>query len=480
VKEMKKLVLMVLIAICIKSISFAASGGPLDKIAPKAKEQPQQSVESLILGLKSPESDIRVDAAAKLGRSKDKRAVEPLCDALGDKSLDVRRQAAHALGALGEIDERVTKCLVKALEDRDVDAAAEDSLITIGGPAVKALTEALKDPRIKEEAVEVLGKIGLGKPPVKVKGDVIEPLCIALKDKSADVREKAVLALGQIEDPRAVEPLSIALRDPEHVVTVLAGKALGQIGKPAVEVLIAALRDPSSDVRMNAAQALGEIKDERAVEPLIAAMNDPDLSVRRHTSTAFGKIGKLAPLPENLTEDLKSQDPAKRAEVARALGDMKDARAVEPLIAALKDEDWQVRRNAAMALGEIRDARAVEPLIAALKDEVVEVRESVPFALAKIGEPALEPLIRALKDENKDIRGNAAMALLIMKNYRAVGPLIAALKDPDDYVRRRASSALSHITGKNFRDRPEEWQAWWDQVKGEYLKKRQPLQYELL
>jgi HEAT repeat protein len=479
---MKKLVLMVLIAICIKTISFAANGGSSDKITPKTKAQPQPSVKSLILDLKNSKSNIRMDAAAKLGQIKDKRAVEPLCDALEDKSLDVRHQVVHALGALGEIDERATKCLVKALEDREVDADAGDSLIRIGGPAVKALTEALKNPDIKEEAVGLLGKIGEGKAPVKVKGDVIEPLCGALKDKSAGVRENAALALGEIKDPRAVEPLSIALRDSEYVVTVLAAKALGEIGKPAVEVLIAALKDPSPDVRMNAAQALGEIKDERAIEPLRAAMNDSDSSVRGHATTAFGKIGKSAPekLPGNLTEDLKSQDPAKRAEVVRVLGDMKDRRAVEPLIAALKDESWQVRRNAAMALGEIKDARAVEPLIAALRDDVVEVRESVPFGLAKIGEPALGPLISALKEQNKYVRGNAAMALLIMKDYRAVEPLIAALRDPDNYVRHRASSALSHITGKYFGDRAEEWQAWWDQVKEEYLKKGKPFEYKQL
>ena len=193
---MKKLVLMVLIAICIKTISFAATGGSSDKITPKTKAQPQPSVKSLILDLKNPKSNIRMDAAAKLGQIKDKRAVEPLCDALEDKSLDVRHQVVHALGALGEIDERATKCLVKALEDREVDADAGDSLIRIGGPAVKALTEALKSPDIKEEAVGLLGTIGVGKAPVKVKGDVIEPLCGALKDKSADVRETAALALG--------------------------------------------------------------------------------------------------------------------------------------------------------------------------------------------------------------------------------------------------------------------------------------------
>jgi len=75
VKEMKKLVLTVLIALCIKTISFAANGGSSDKITPKTKEQPQPNVESLILDLKNPKLDIRMNAAAKLGKSKDKRAV---------------------------------------------------------------------------------------------------------------------------------------------------------------------------------------------------------------------------------------------------------------------------------------------------------------------------------------------------------------------------------------------------------------------
>ena len=42
---------------------------------------------------------------------------------------------------------------------------------------------------------------------------------------------------------------------------------------------------------------------------------------------------------------------------------------MEPLIAALKDENPGVRTEAAKALGEIGDARAVQPLIEALKAE---------------------------------------------------------------------------------------------------------------
>ena len=41
---------------------------------------------------------------------------------------------------------------------------------------------------------------------------------------------------------------------------------------------------------------------------------------------------------------------------------------VDVLITALKDTRWSVRERAAVALGRIRDARAVDPLVQALKD----------------------------------------------------------------------------------------------------------------
>ncbi|MDD1665883.1 MAG: HEAT repeat domain-containing protein, partial [Methanomicrobiales archaeon] len=57
-----------------------------------------------------------------------------------------------------------------------------------------------------------------------------------------------------------------------------------------------------------------------------------------------------------------------RWRAAEALGEARDVRAVESLIAALKDPFQDVSWIAAEALGKIRDPRAVEPLIAALKE----------------------------------------------------------------------------------------------------------------
>jgi HEAT repeat protein len=54
-----------------------------------------------------------------------------------------------------------------------------------------------------------------------------------------------------------------------------------------------------------------------------------------------------------LVQHLKSSDDWFRADTARALGESRDPRAVEPLIEALKDENYPVRRAAVKALEAI-------------------------------------------------------------------------------------------------------------------------------
>ncbi|MGB9872500.1 MAG: HEAT repeat domain-containing protein, partial [Anaerolineae bacterium] len=67
-------------------------------------------------------------------------------------------------------------------------------------------------------------------------------------------------------------------------------------------------------------------------------------------------------------------------EKMKARGDVKG------LIKALGyEKDWEIRRDAARALGELKDARAVEPLIAALKDKDSDVREAAAEALDRLG-----------------------------------------------------------------------------------------------
>ena len=197
--------------------------------------------------------------------------------------------------------------------------------------------------------------------------------------------------------------------------------------KRDVEGLIKALgHQKDVSVRKAAVIALGEIQDARVVEPLIAALKDSDKDVR--------------------------------GQAAIWLGGIKDARAVEPLITALKDSDKDVRGHVVVALGEIEDARAVEPLIATLNDSDRKVRKLAAIWLGKIKDTrAVEPLIAALKDSDKDVRRQAAIALGEIKDTRAVEPLVAALMDVS--VCEAAADALDKIGWQPGQD--ENSAAYW-------------------
>jgi hypothetical protein len=85
---------------------------------------------------------------------------------------------------------------------------------------------------------------------------------------------------------------------------------------------------------------------------------------------------------EGLIRALKSAWLATKA--ADALGDMKDTKAVEPLVEALDDSSDDVRQAAAKALGDISDDRAIAPLTHALDDRYRGVRDCASYALQKI------------------------------------------------------------------------------------------------
>ena len=64
-----------------------------------------------------------------------------------------------------------------------------------------------------------------------------------------------------------------------------------------------------------------------------------------------------------------------------------------PLIDALKDEDPHVRENVAKALGNIKDARSIGPLSIVLKDKKSNVQDAAFEALSKV--------MGGLKDSNE-------------------------------------------------------------------------------
>jgi len=453
-----------------------------------------QAVEPLVSALlTSKEPAARQSAAEALGNLGDRRAVEPLVAALKDRERDVRRRVATALGQLK--DGRAIQPLIALCTDKGVQERVVKALAQIGGPAVPALIAACREGErdVRISAIAALGQMG--------GAQALEALLLSLReDRDGLVRAYAAMSLGQIGGVPALEALVTALReDRDRMVRTYAAMSLGRTGEPqAVEALMATLKDKDEDeavcrmaigalgwiwdlpplirlsdrdatVRQEAAAALGRLGDKRAIEPLLAILRDRDEGVRRGAISSLGQIWDLPQLVR-----LGDDEADIWQDAAADLGQLRDGRAVEPLIAALQDSNAAVRWAAAKALGYLSDERAVQPLIEALDDENKYVRQGAGEALQRLAPLAMRHLIAALRDSNywfrrrkaaetlarigeprsligalrhgdRHVRRSAAEALVQRGDSQAVEPLIGALQDEDHYVRRKAAEALGRI-----------------------------------
>ena len=122
-----------------------------------------------------------------------------------------------------------------------------------------------------------------------------------------------------------------------------------KIGSPAVESLIAVLQDKnSSHIHCEAVKALGAIKDKRAVEPLLNVLGDDKSKLREEVVKAMGQIGDKTAVKPLISMLRDEKCIPFRCETIRALGATKDKRAVEPLIDVLHQESRKSRLNTDM------------------------------------------------------------------------------------------------------------------------------------
>ncbi|MCP9451414.1 MAG: HEAT repeat domain-containing protein [Nitrospira sp.] len=116
----------------------------------------------------------------------------------------------------------------------------------------------------------------------------------------------------------------------------------------------------------------------------------------------------------------------------------------DAMLLDLKDPHWLNRKYAAEVLGELKDPRAVGPLVEALTDEVGDVRQRAYDALIKIGAPSVPALIPLLVSEEDELR-QAATEMLRKIGKPAVEPLATALTDADDRLKTRILKVLDRM-----------------------------------
>ncbi|NIM06410.1 MAG: hypothetical protein GTN65_12565, partial [Armatimonadetes bacterium] len=326
-----------------------------------------------------PDPEVGRMAAYQLGRLKDRRAVQPLMEAVRthrnaeehSKEEWLVKAAIHALGEIG--DSTATPVLMDVLTN-----ATDTNKRVIGDKAASALGK-IRDPRTRETLSRLLQKEEQGTWQYSVLG----------------------LALGAAGDPAAIPILKQRLKHrghgdglspkgPHYHHTEDAAQVLARFGEAGFMVLMEALDWRHGHTADYACLALAEMHDARALEPIAKLLQHRYYRTRHHAAIALGILGEPDALPY-LRKAVKDPDayvrvgaaealwrlgdkeylsvigdalqnaPGACAEAAHALARIADPRARSLLHDAAKNKDFRIHRPAKEALVALARSEAVQP-----------------------------------------------------------------------------------------------------------------------
>ncbi len=222
----------------------------------------------------------------------------------------------------------------------------------------------------------------------------IDGLLDTLQYKDDKIQKKAVVALGNVGDHRAVEPLIKIINVDQNKssgseiikLRILAAEALGKIGgKKAFIGLTDSLKFDHIEYRVSVIEAIGRYTDKRAVNIILTKtfwFDSASGGEDQIAQSALINIGEpvVIPLKKFLREETTFACLAAK-KVLVGIGKP----AIKPLIKVLEDDpNYWTRMSVAKIFGEIGDRSSIEPLIKALKDDNASVRNAAKMALKNI------------------------------------------------------------------------------------------------
>lgn|GEM_PF-2447802 len=440
----------------------------------------------MLYALRDRSDDVRYAATYFYGWSTGPSAADGLVGALGDRDDKVRRNAEDQLRDMDTA--AVTPALVKALRSRNkfIRAGAADAASAHRDPHLTAaLLQALTD---REYIVRSSASWALS----EFRDPAIRPHLERLlaNPPYLDTREECIQLLGSIGAADVLILMLNAATRPDERKAILS--ALSETGDVrALDALAAALDDPDSDIQYYAASGLARLKDGRATQLLLQSLaegrgdlfvlDDSDIPVpaellqrfftgpsalaaytmNAHAISIAGKQGERWAADRMLEMlDVLTRCPERdgttcpnREALIKALGDLREARAIEWLVIAL-DGDDEIATVAAEALGKIGGARAAEALLLSLPNQP---QWSYDDSFLRTAGQALggikdgqerERLTGAISSGSWRIRYGAALALGATGEAWAIPPALTALADPQPEVRAAAAEALGRLLAK--------------------------------
>lgn len=371
-------------------------------------------------------------------------ARDQLYTLMDDPDLEVRGTALLALGQLADpevFDPARALAASAKPEERQLGLQVLAALVVRPGKrdprVLAALEQAINDPVLPDEALEVL---------VKVHSPKVVPLLMAqLRDDDRNRVRRAVDLLREVGAP-AVDALLELLDDPDETIRACAVSALerppdtGMQETEAQAGLLAVIRDVMPEARRAAVEALQP--GENVLPTFRELARDPDPVIRRSAATALerSRTKEDRQLRLALTRD---PDPRVRQEALRTVNEDSAADALAVKLAALRDADAEVRHEALMGLLTHREAKLTTAVLPLLHDPDPRVRVATAWNFSyRPDDMAFAPLVDMLKDNDAEVRGRAVDALARSQHPDRDKPLLTALHDTEYGVRMMAVPGL--------------------------------------
>jgi HEAT repeat protein len=207
-----------------------------------------------------------------------------------------------------------------------------------------------------------------------------------------------------------------------------------------------ALEDDEGNTRWNALRAARHLSEPWIADLVLPICDSPDLLFRvlalevvTNTNPELGRAEFL--------EALISGERSLRLRGLHGLAAIGDAETVPSLVQILKeDPDPDLRAEAARALGGIGDARASIPLYEAIESRFPPVREQAVISLLAIGDEGVgDYLIGKLQAGHDPGEPEILRLLALIPDPALVGQLEPYLKHEDDEFRTLAAAAIFGI-----------------------------------
>lgn len=389
----------------------------------------------------------RAEAAMSMGIAGDIKAEKYLIEALKDKDVLVRSNAALALGQISDKPE----LLIDVLDDASW-MVRHDAIIALGqmdsSKHVDKIIPLVEDDvqEVREQVIKTLGHIGGKK--------ALETVREFIKKVGPDL--SVAESLSEMYTDEVISDLKYLYKEGEQQVREVAIKNLGRRKGVPVDIFLEAITDSSWRVREEAAKALGSFHDEEAIvlPALYRRLKDKNAYVVEASLKSLAIYGKEVEL-EKIKPMLEHDEPIVRSAAAKALGASSDMEAQDILISSIYSQSnpvvvWSI----ADALGEISMRSDTKRIKEEIKTESGELLCILAVALGNAGDPAAADYLTSCmvhpswKFRQKSIEAAGNIDLNDLSETRMnklVKTLTEVISDTDRWVRAAAVEVLYNM-----------------------------------